>query len=222
MSAFGFQLLFSETLTGAGALGLPNYTYRESNAGFSATLGGTGCTFSLPAASTAGGYADWASARVVTVGEAAMEGLMLFTAQTTNEQFMGLWLRGDGLNTQSKIQDDNSYWLETYQTGNQLRLWKMQAGVGTPIGTSAKVWTAEDWYLRFAVVGSALYARAWAASGAEPGTWDIQIADASIASGTRCGFGLNGGNSGAVTFSQLVKSVSFWVSSGRRGVYRRF
>lgn len=199
------------------------YDYNESNAGFTCLRGATGVTFSMPAASTAGAYGDGMGFRVRSQKASPdVEMLSLFTAQIANEQIPGWWARGNGTfgTTGTSGQDGGCIKIEALQGATeQLRFWNE---AGTNVVNAAVDWTAADWWIRLAFIGTRAYARAWLATGIEPTTWHI---DGSLTvapgSGRHFGCGMTGGNSGTVDFTHIIKQLHVWDLGNRTHVGRR-
>ena len=68
--------------------------------------------------------------------------------------------------------------------GATLQLHKVVNGTVTALGSAQSLTgTPTTWRIRFRVDGTAIKAKAWDASGAEPGTWDIEQTDSSVSAG---------------------------------------
>jgi hypothetical protein len=77
----------------------------------------------------------------------------------------------------------NGYALQLYKSGT-INLKRFVAGVASTIGTASFTFTANvDYKVRYQALGSTIRARFWAASSAEPTSWNISVTDASLTSG---------------------------------------
>ena len=89
-------------------------------------------------------------------------------------------------------QIDASNYYSASIDGSSLVIRKRVSGTITIIDTSsfsASVNTLYD--IRFRVVGSTLYAKAWLASSSEPASWTAQVSDASLSSAGHAGVRLD-------------------------------
>lgn len=76
------------------------------------------------------------------------------------------------------------------------------------LGEVSKTWVSGNWYwLKLQAIGTAIKGKAWADGDSEPGTWDIEITNATYGSGY-CGFGgeSNNGQFDNMTFTPEVKT----------------
>ncbi len=82
---------------------------------------------------------------------------------------------------------DTNDWYKAYINGSQLVVQKKVNGTTTTLSQAAFPATANTAYnLRFRVVGTTLYAKAWASTATEPTAWTITTTDSSLSSG-QCG-----------------------------------
>jgi hypothetical protein len=82
---------------------------------------------------------------------------------------------------------DTNNWYKAYINGSQLVVQKKVNGTATTLSQATFTATAKTaYYLRFRVVGTTLYAKAWAATATEPTAWTITTTDSSLSSG-QCG-----------------------------------
>lgn len=82
---------------------------------------------------------------------------------------------------------ENGYWIT--QTSTQIQLRKYVAGVDSQIAAASFAFTANTrYYVRFQANGTALKVKIWAVTATEPGTWNIDTTDASIAAAGWIGF----------------------------------
>lgn len=73
--------------------------------------------------------------------------------------------------------------------GDEIRLVKHVSGTATNLVSASFAWLINTRYwMRFRVVGSTLKARIWAKGSAEPGTWNLETTDASVAAAGYVGF----------------------------------
>ena len=98
---------------------------------------------------------------------------------------------------------DKNNWYRAYINGTQLVIQKKVNGTVTTLSTTTFTATANTNYsLRFRVIGTTLYAKAWATSGTEPTSWSITTSDSSLSSG-QCGIRVN------ITSGVTVNITSF-------------
>lgn len=212
-SVFGGRPIFYDGLRGvADPMPATAYTYGSTNANFTVARGAAQSTLIMLAVDTNGGYTDGQAIRVNQAAGPDMELLFLWKVETSNERLPGIWLRGDGTYASPVLSRDAScYWLEIDSWGPNLRLVRSVAGAGTVVISAASAWTDNtDTFLRFAGIGNRFYARAWPAANPEPNTWQINTTDTTLTTGTRFGFGLNGGSSGTSDYSGLFKGFWAW------------
>jgi len=80
-----------------------------------------------------------------------------------------------------------SNWYNVYMNGTQLVVQKKVKGTITTLSKTSFTATPNTSYdLRFRVVGTTLYAKAWATTATEPSAWTITTTDTSLSSG-QCG-----------------------------------
>ena len=116
------------------------------------------------------------------LGPTATDAEVLFTSSISS-------FSNNNLGAVLRWQDSND-WYKAYINGTQLVVQKRVGGTTTTLSQvnfTAAVNTLYD--LRFEVVGTTLYAKAWAAASTEPSTWAITTMDSSLASG-QCGLRL--------------------------------
>lgn len=211
------RVVFESSTNSEGTTVVP-FSVIESQAGFTETHQAGLMRWSMPSASTAGGYADMILARPLrrdNFSRGGVEALLLFTsiAGAGTEQFLEIGLLGDASET---ARDNDYYLLEVHYNGNQLRLWNRVGGTFNNLTNASVTWTAADWYIRFAILGRRCYGKAWLASNPEPATWDIEWDDTTSLSAMTLGayhVMMNGGNDGATTFTQDVKEFTVWECS---------
>lgn len=188
--------------------------YQRTNAGFTAALQPTGLELQITSALSAGGYADRISMRPRHVADwltADFEVLCKFTSIAGGgvEMFLEIGIGGE---SENDSRDSNYNFIEVNYLGNQLRLWRMAAATPTNLQNAAVTWTAAEWAFRWIRIGPRFVARAWATAGPEPADWPIDFVDTTppVPQAGAIAIALNGGNSGAVTWTQLVKEVTIW------------
>ena len=101
---------------------------------------------------------------------------------------------------------DTNNWYKAYINGTQLVLQKKVKGTSTTLSTAAFAATANTPYnLRFRIVGTTLYVKAWATSTTEPTAWTITTTDSSLSSG-QCGLRIQvlSSTSASITFFQAI------------------
>lgn len=110
-----------------------------------------------------------------------------FTIQTQTVRWYGLCARMQGAGTED-------FYSLTWENDNTPRLkireWTSFGTDGTELGSSAAWNTVSNntaYKMRLECEGTTIRGRMWLASGAEPGTWDIEVTDATYSSG-RWGF----------------------------------
>jgi hypothetical protein len=80
--------------------------------------------------------------------------------------------------------NDGNNWYKAYLDGASLIVQKKVNGTATALSAAAFPATANTSYsLRFRIVGSTLYAKAWATSSAEPTGWMVTTNDKTFQSG---------------------------------------
>lgn len=113
------------------------------------------------------------------LGPTATDAEVLFTGSLSS-------FSNNNLGAVLRWQDSND-WYKAYINGTQLVVQKRVGGTTTTLSQANFTATANTPYdLRFEVVGTTLYAKAWAATSTEPSTWAITTMDSSLASG-QCG-----------------------------------
>lgn len=113
------------------------------------------------------------------LGPTATDAEVLFTGSLSS-------FSNNNLGAVLRWQDSND-WYKAYINGTQLVVQKQVGGTTTTLSQANFTATANTPYdLRFEVVGTTLYAKAWAATSTEPSTWAITTTDSSLASG-QCG-----------------------------------
>lgn len=76
---------------------------------------------------------------------------------------------------------ESAYVGQMRSDGGQWRVIKYVAGTFTSVIESGGTSSINTWYwVRFRVNGTAIKLRAWADGGSEPGTWDLEVTDASL------------------------------------------
>ena len=113
------------------------------------------------------------------LGPSATDAEVLFTGSTSSftKNDIGASLRWT----------DKNNWYRAYINGTQLVVQKKVNGTVTTLSAATFAATANTNYsIRFRVVGTTLYAKAWATSGTEPTGWTITTTDSSLSSG-QCG-----------------------------------
>ncbi|MGZ3624268.1 MAG: YncE family protein [Ktedonobacteraceae bacterium] len=101
---------------------------------------------------------------------------------------------------------DTNNWYKAYINGTQLVLQKKVKGTSTTLSTAAFAATANTAYdLRFRIVGTTLYVKAWATTTTEPTAWTITTTDSSLSSG-QCGLRIQilSATSASITFFQAI------------------
>lgn len=189
--------------------------YLRTNAGFTVNMTGEVLQFIITDVLSAGAFADGnrVRPRKSVGGVQDVELLARFTsiAGAGVEQFLEFGIRGDET---AAARSQNYNWVEIRYLTNQLSIWRMVGGVATDLQDNAFTWTAADYWVRFVAIGPLFRARAWLTTVAEPiDTWHATITDATPQSANNRGyisFGLNGGTSGAVTWTQNVAEVHAW------------
>ena len=219
-SVFGGRLVWHDRFLGDGTanseLSLSSrYTYTETTANFTAQRGTTGVTLNMAAADTAGGYVDkqHVRCRYLTIG-GNQEMLCKFTGVTGVEQFPIFWLRGNGTVASSPLgaADDTCYYWQHDVQGGILQCLRVSASAQVQVGTNHTfAASASDMWIRCAAVGTNLYSRIWLDSSNEPTSWSTAGgSNTEVPRGSHFGFGFSGGNSGIVTFTDLVKELYVW------------
>jgi hypothetical protein len=98
---------------------------------------------------------------------------------------------------------DGNNWYKAYIDGTNLVVQKKVNGTATVLGTSPFSATGGTSYtLRFRVVGTMLYVKAWKTGGTEPTSWMVTVTDSSLASGY-CGLRMLVQNSAMVTITSF-------------------
>jgi hypothetical protein len=102
---------------------------------------------------------------------------------------------------------DTNNWYKAYIDGSKLVVQKKVSGTTTVLGTasfSAKAGTAYS--IRFRMVGTSLYAKIWAASGAEPSNWMVTATDSSLTSGY-CGLRMQMSSSATLNITSFLETA---------------
>lgn len=218
-STLGGRLVWFDRFLGNGAAGsevalAPQYVYTETNAGFTAIRGTTGMTMSMPAASTAGAYADKQHLRCkYLVLGANIEMLCRYTGVTSaTEQFPIFWLRGNGTVAGAALAacDGTCYYVQQQPASNNIDVERVSASAQVSLGTAAFTAVAADLWIRFAANGTNVYAKIWQEGLSEPADWGVKASNAEIPRGNHFGIGFSGGNSGIVQFDNVVKELYVW------------
>lgn len=88
---------------------------------------------------------------------------------------------GTLLAVNARITGDTTYYWADIIDGTTVRLGKTVASASTTLDDAAFTWSADTWYwIRLQVVGTAIRAKVWAASGSEPSTWTLEVTDSDI------------------------------------------
>jgi hypothetical protein len=99
---------------------------------------------------------------------------------------------------------DTNDWYKAYLDGSSLVVQKKVNGAYATIGTAPFAATAGTSYsLRFRVVGTSLYAKAWASSSREPTAWTVTGTDSSLTSGN-CGLRMQLATGVVVTYTSFL------------------
>ena len=98
---------------------------------------------------------------------------------------------------------DKNNWYRAYISGTQLVVQKKVNGTLTTLSKATFTASSNTNYsIRFRVVGTSLYAKAWATSSTEPTAWTITTSDSALSSG-QCGIRVN------ITTGVTVNITSF-------------
>jgi glucose/arabinose dehydrogenase len=137
-------------------------------------------------ANTLSWFSIVSNAGQVSGGNAPRDAVLGPTVANVDVLFTGslsTWSGGGNIGSVVRWQNTNT-WYKAYITGTTLVLQKRVNGTYTILSTVPFTATAGTQYsIRFQAVGTTLRVRVWAASAAEPGTWNITATDGSIASG---------------------------------------
>ena len=153
----------------------------------------TNAAFSIQ--NNTGQVANSSGAYDAVLGPSATDAEVLFTGSTSSftKNDVGALLRWT----------NKSNWYRAYINGTQLVVQKKVSGTVTTLSTASFAATANTNYsIRFRVVGTTLYAKAWVTSGTEPSGWTITTTDSSLSSG-QCGIRVN------ITSGVTVNITSF-------------
>jgi hypothetical protein len=221
-SVFGGRPLFYDHFRGSGeAFNISTsylYACSDTNAGFTAVKGATGTVMTMPASSTGGFYSDGMLRRPRTPGAQDIELLLAFIPDTATENFVGVWVRGDGVTPGSggQSRDSNCYFFECdIDTGGFFQVTRSVAGAVTVSGGASPngAWTTGVLaYLRVAAIGPWFFGRAWSSVNPEPPGWNLMYLETTVTpdNRTRFGVGFNSGNSGVVDYSTTISGLWAW------------
>lgn len=153
----------------------------------------TNAAFSIQ--NNTGQVANTSGAYDAVLGSTATDAEVLFTGSSSSftKNDIGALLRWT----------NKSNWYRAYINGAQLVVQKKVNGTVTTLSTASFAASANTNYsIRFRVVGTTLYAKAWPTSGTEPTSWTITTTDSSLSSG-QCGIRIN------ITSGVTVNITSF-------------
>lgn len=194
------------------------YECNDTAAGFTSVKGSTGTVFTMPVVDTAGSYTDGMARRVMATSPANIEILMAFIPDTTQENFFGIMVRGDGtIGSAVKSRDANCQFIElSVNTSATINLTRTTASAATGVGTGTGAWTNGTLsYLRAAAFGINYYGKAWPSTIPEPIDWHMKLQDPVMTGlGTRWGIGLSGGASTSVIYTATVCGLWAWEING--------
>ena len=145
-----------------------------------------------------GQIANGSSPYNAVLGPAVTDSEVFFTGSASS-------FKNNNLGAVMHWQDTNN-WYKAYINGTQLVLQKKVKGTSTTLSTAAFAATANTPYdLRFRVVGTTLYVKAWATTTTEPTAWTITTTDSSLSSG-QCGLRIQvlSATSANITFFQAI------------------
>ncbi len=102
---------------------------------------------------------------------------------------------------------DTNNWYKAYIDGTSLVVQKKVNGAATVLGSVSFTATPNTSYtLRFRVVGTTLYARAWQTGTTEPTNWMITVTDTSFSSGF-CGLRMQAASSVTASYTSFLATV---------------
>lgn len=142
--------------------------------------------------SNAGAYAGGAAiARKATMTDAADVNALLRIKFDSTESYFSAYIRHDT----DTVDGNNAYGFNASASLGKWSVTKQVTYGGPTLGTEQTfAFTPGSWYwVRFSCIGTAIKARVWADGAAEPGTYPVDVTDATYAAAGKVGFRLGGG-----------------------------
>lgn len=180
----GTKILDQDTFTRANASG---WGTASSGSTWATSTGSP----TLSTASNEGhatGITAMAAMALGSVTSANAEGLVRVKTNNTSSTRMGVMLRQTASNT--------FYHSRLSSNANNMTISKVVSGTNTDLFTAAFTVTAgSSYWIRFKIVGTNLYGRAWPDGSSEPTTWTVSGTDSSIAGAGGFGLTINASSS---------------------------
>ena len=144
----------------------------------------------------AGQVASGTGPHSAVLGPVTSNAEVLFTGSVNN-------FTGANVGAVLRFTDTNN-WYKAYLDGTTLVVQKKVGGTNTIIGTASFAATSGTSYsLRFRVVGTSLFAKAWASNTTEPTGWTVTGTDSSLSSGS-CGLRAQLASGVVVTYTSFL------------------